>query len=213
MDNAELPVKRATLQARLAAERANFFTRCAAWARKASARLRSWKIDGTRLSPHLGYWDAFYTDRIQRLIDGRRKEIRSLDGKSELDDLNTAARQQFSRLDLNQAMAIALKERNAFLTTLARVPDDMLFRRVQLSSAGEPALPHGCAAATSTMPITPHRSVAGESNTAPKSDRKGPSSKIILRPSCNHPARSSCLWQCSLPRMSATPGRFAVRGP
>lgn len=133
MEENAVSVKRAQLQARLAAERANLLyqlrgldeeTLCAV------AIEDGWTARD--IFPHLGYWDAFYANRMQLVLEGRRREIRSLDGEEALDELNAQTRQQFARLNLSEAIAICLKERHGFLATLARTPDELLYRRIQI---------------------------------------------------------------------------------
>lgn len=135
MDKMSEPARRADLQARLAAERANLFY---ALRGLDEETLCTAPLDGgwtvRDILPHLGYWDAFTADRLEKLIDGRREDIQWLDPDA-LDGINAEVRLGFGPLDLGQAAAIAIKERNGFLVTLARMPDEVLFGRVNLGAS------------------------------------------------------------------------------
>jgi hypothetical protein len=170
-----ITARRTELHARLAAERANVFY-----------VLRGLDEDGWTgrdILPHLGYWDAFYADRIQRIADGRRMEIDLPADDEARDDLNAAARHMFSPMNWGQAVAVAVKERNGLLATLSRTPDDVFFGRFYLGQ-GRRASPatwtrarsahdadHAARIAQWRDTLSPH--------TAP---RKPVASKAILRP-------------------------------
>ncbi len=132
--------------------------------------------------PHLGYWDAFYADRIQRLLGGRRHEIQPLEDDQALDRLNAETRRQFSHLGLAEAVAIAVKERNGFLATLAQTTDNQLYRRVQLGPDWRTSV------ATWTrwryQHDAAHAAEIGRWRRRYRTNRgeKSPASKVILRP-------------------------------
>ncbi len=171
------------MQARLSAERANFFYQLRGLDEETLCTVPV--VDGWTARdflPHLGYWDALYTDRMQRVIDGRRTEIQPLEGEGALDNLNAETRQYFSRLDLHGAMALCLKERNGFLATLARTPDELLYRRIQFAPSWRTSL------ATWTRlrykHDEEHATQLGRWRTKARltGDSKPPASKIVLRP-------------------------------
>jgi hypothetical protein len=81
---------------------------------------------------HLGSWDAFHTERMSMVLNGRINAIREL-GEQDAVDARNADILKFSRnLTLEQALAICLKERSGFLATLDRIPDELLYRKIEL---------------------------------------------------------------------------------
>lgn len=176
-------IPRTSLLARLAAERAGLLYQLRGLDQETLCTtpvVDDWTARD--LFPHLGYWDAVYADRLQRVADDRRHEITQIADEETLDELNAAARRQFSRASLGQAVAIAVKERNGFLAALARVPDDILFRRLQIAPDWR--------IAPSTWARWRHLHDAEHANDlarwrrqwdVPQSPRP-PASKVILRP-------------------------------
>jgi hypothetical protein len=124
--------RRTRLLARLAAERAFLLQQLEGLDEDILSRapvVAGWTAAG--LLAHLGYWDAFTTDRLSKLMDGRRGEIHPLDENS-LDARNAVIGSQFSKLSFPEAIAICQKERRNFLMMLDRIPDETLHRRVRL---------------------------------------------------------------------------------
>lgn len=183
MDEPNLTVRRATLQARLAAERAGFLYQLRGLDEESLCTAPIGEGGTARdMFAHLGYWDAFYADRIQYISDGRRDEIKPLEGDAEIHRLNAEARQHFGRLDLGQAVAIAVKERNGFLATLARTTDDLLYRRIQLAPGWR--VTPATWARWRYKHDAEHATEAGRWRRSYRSDRdpRPPASKVILRP-------------------------------
>jgi uncharacterized damage-inducible protein DinB len=179
-----ITARRAELHARLAAERANVFyvlrgldeeTLCT------TPVSDGWTVRDKL--PHLGYWDAFYADRIQRLVDGRRLEIDLPADDAARDDLNATARHMFSHMNWGQAVAVAVKERNGLLATLARTPDDVFFGRFYLGQ-GRRASPATWARARYAHDAGHAAQIAQWRDTLPPHTAapKPPASKVILRP-------------------------------
>ncbi len=126
-------VWRGQLLAQLAAERANL--------------LRSFRgIDEETLSTALvdddwtakdilaraGSWDAFHTERMSLVLNGRINAIPPQSSPEEITELNAEIHTFCCDLSLEQALAIALKERSGFLTILNRIPDELLHREIKL---------------------------------------------------------------------------------
>jgi hypothetical protein len=131
-------VRRAQLLARLAAERASLFQQLEGLDEESlstSHVIEGWTAAG--LLAHVGYWDAFAADRLSKLLEGRRSEIRRL-GDESRDVRNAALRFQFAHLNIAEAVAICQKERRNFLTALDRMPDKMLYARVRLGPEWRP---------------------------------------------------------------------------
>ncbi|MCB9419698.1 MAG: DinB family protein [Ardenticatenaceae bacterium] len=81
---------------------------------------------------HLGSWDAFHSERMSMILNGRINAIREL-GEEDAVDARNAEILTFSRnLTLEPALALCLKERSGFLATLARIPDELLHREIEL---------------------------------------------------------------------------------
>ncbi len=81
---------------------------------------------------HIGAWDAFHTERMSLVLNGRINAIPELGGQVEM-DVRNAELLAFSRnLSLEQALAVCLKERSSFLAVLARIPDELLHREIEL---------------------------------------------------------------------------------
>ena len=81
---------------------------------------------------HLGSWDAFHTERMSLVLNGRINAIREL-GEQDAVDARNADILTFSRnLTLEQALAVCLKERSGYLAALMRVPDDLLYQEIEM---------------------------------------------------------------------------------
>lgn len=129
----ETRVRRAQLEARLAAERANLHYQLRGLDEQALCHediVTGWTARD--LFPHLGYWDAWTTERIQLVLNDRRDEIKWLNDPEDVDQMNREMRQLTAQQSLRDALAISLKERYAFLVTLSQTPDDLLFQRIQI---------------------------------------------------------------------------------
>ena len=81
------------------------------------------------LLAHIGVWDAFHTERMSKVLDGRIQEIQELGGTQAVDAHNLELYTQYKTISFDNALAILLKERRNFMGVLARVPDDELYRR------------------------------------------------------------------------------------
>jgi hypothetical protein len=77
----------------------------------------------------MAYWDAFYADRLSKLIDDRRHEIHPIDSA---DPVNAALAERLARVRFDEGLATCLKERRNFLAVLDRASDDLLLRRTRL---------------------------------------------------------------------------------
>ena len=127
------PSRRVTLLARLAAERAFLLQQFEGLDEDVLSR--SPLADGgtaASLLAHLGYWDAYYTDRLSKVIDGRLLEIRSL-SDSEVDERNGIIQTRAVQMSFPEALAVSRKERRNFLMVLGRTPDAVLRRRLRLN--------------------------------------------------------------------------------
>ncbi len=89
------------------------------------------------LLAHIGYWDGFAADRLSKLLDGRRGEIRPLD-EGALDARNASLQAHFSGLSFHSAVAVLQKERRNFLSVLSRTPDETLYGRLRLAPGWRP---------------------------------------------------------------------------
>ena len=129
-----LSPRRATLLARLAAERSFLLQQLEGV--DEAALTRDPVYDGWRLPAvlgHLAYWDALTADWLAKLADGRPGDIRAagvVDGP--LDTRNAALQRQFAGLAFPAAVAMCQKERRSLLMALQRLPDDTLHRRATL---------------------------------------------------------------------------------
>lgn len=136
MNETALTPRRALLVARLAAERSNLLFQMRGFDEEA---LSCYYIHGDAtckdILAHVGYWDAFYAQRVTLLAEGRRDEIHPLTESGEGDSLETRNREvhkQFSSLTVPQTLAICLKERKHFMSVLENLSDDTLYRRIYL---------------------------------------------------------------------------------
>lgn len=81
---------------------------------------------------HLGSWDAFHTERMSMVLNGRLNAIREF-GEADAVDARNADILTFSRnLTLEQALAVCLKERGGFLATLDCISDDLLHQEIEM---------------------------------------------------------------------------------
>jgi hypothetical protein len=125
--------QRAQLLARLAAERSYLLLQLEGLDEEALSHApvtEGWTA--AMLLAHLAAWEAFAADRLSKLADGRRAEIKPLSGDDSLETRNAAMRERFAHLPFTEAVAISQKERRGFLLALGRLPDDALTRRVVL---------------------------------------------------------------------------------
>lgn len=125
-------LRRATLLARLAAERTYLFAPFEGLDETTLTQapvVDGWTTAG--LLAHIAYWDAVGVDRLVKLADGRRDEIHPLDSESR-DARNASHLAQLEGLNFSQAVAIAQKERRTLLAALDQLPDNLLFGRVRL---------------------------------------------------------------------------------
>ncbi len=132
MDHLPNTPKRATLLARLAAERAHLlalFEGLDEVSLTHAPIVSGWTA--ATLLAHVAYWDAFFADRLIKIVDGRRDKIHPLDSESR-DARNAAQQAQLEGLRFPQAVAIAQKERRTLLAALDQLPDSLLFGRVGL---------------------------------------------------------------------------------
>jgi len=114
---------RAQLRARLAAERACLLHALTGLDRAALASrpvIGDWTA--VNLLAHVGSWDEFFTDRIEKHLAGRQDEIEQVD----LDQQN--ARTHVERRDwtLERSLETCVQARKRFLDALARVDDAQL---------------------------------------------------------------------------------------
>lgn len=131
---AQQTARRAQLVARLAAERGHLLQQLEGLSEETLSQeliFEGWPASA--LLAHLAYWDAFAADRLGKLVDGRRAEIQPIGvGEDTLDARNAALRQRLAGLPFAQAVALCQKERRSLLLALDRLPDDALYRRIQL---------------------------------------------------------------------------------
>ncbi len=81
---------------------------------------------------HIGSWDAFHTERMSLVLNGRINAIHPLGGQNALDRRNAEIHAFSRHLSLEQALAICLKERGGFLGTLSRIPDNLLHQEIEM---------------------------------------------------------------------------------
>ncbi len=128
---ADSATARLRLLARLAAERANLLRQLRGLD---EAALTTSPIGGEwtakDILAHLGMWDAFHTERMSLVLNGRINAIKELGGQPESEDRNAEIHAFCQTLSLEQALAICLKERGGFLATLSRTPDELLLRKL-----------------------------------------------------------------------------------
>ena len=131
----DLSTQRAQLLARLAAERSYLLLKLE---RLDEATLMSEPIAGewtaAVLLAHLAYWEAFAADRLGKLADGRRHEIRPLGVDDTVDGRNATLQPQFAGLSFSEAVALLQKERRSFLLALGQFSDEFLERQVRVRS-------------------------------------------------------------------------------
>jgi uncharacterized protein (TIGR03083 family) len=84
------------------------------------------------LLAHVGFWDAFQSERMSKVMDGRIEEIQSTGGKAGMAVRNAELYTQYKDVPLELALAMCLKERSGFLATVARISDVDLHSPLQL---------------------------------------------------------------------------------
>lgn len=120
------------LLARLAAERATFLRATMSLKEETlttSPVVEQWTAKD--LLAHVGIWDAFQADRMSLVLDGRLDEIQKVGGEAGMAARNAELYERYRDVTLEQALAIALKERSGFLAMLARVADVDLHRELE----------------------------------------------------------------------------------
>lgn len=129
--NVESTPWRNQLLARLAIERANFLRQLRGITETVLTTQPvhdTWSVRDILV--HLGSWDAFHTERMSMILNGRINAIREL-GEEDAVDARNADILTFSRdLSLEQALAVCLKERGGFRATLKRIPDELLHQTI-----------------------------------------------------------------------------------
>lgn len=129
-----LSPRRATLLARLAAERAYLLQRLEGLDEATLTHdpvFAGWTT--AALLAHLAYWDALDADRLGKLADGRPGDIEPLGvGEDTVDVRNAALQRRFAGLPFDQGLALCQKENRSLMLALERLPDALLFRRSQL---------------------------------------------------------------------------------
>ena len=123
---------RRKLLARLAAERARLLRQLRGIDEKTLSTFTGDQWTAVDVLAHLGSWDAFHTERMSLVLNGRINAIRELGGEDAMDARNAVIHAFSRRLSLEQALAICLKERSGFLATLARIPDELLHREIEM---------------------------------------------------------------------------------
>lgn len=124
--------RRATLLARLAAERAALLSQLEGLDEAALTHdpvIPGWTA--AMLLAHIAYWDAFTAGRLGKLADGRRDEIATIDNDFR-DARNADMQARFAGLPFAEGLALCLKERRGLLLALGRLDDAALERRVRL---------------------------------------------------------------------------------
>jgi uncharacterized damage-inducible protein DinB len=124
---------RRQLLARLAAERSYLFWQLRGLDEETMSSMPvsgQWTVKD--LLVHVGVWDAFHTGRMSKIRADRLSEIESLGDQSAVDARNEQLFQQFEGLSLELAVALCLKERNAYLAELSRWPDDQLHGQITM---------------------------------------------------------------------------------
>ncbi|MCP4423412.1 MAG: DinB family protein [Chloroflexi bacterium] len=124
---------RLRLLARLAAERANLLRHLRGID---EATLLASFIDddwtAKDILAHVGSWDAFHTERMSLVLNGRINAIREFGGPGEMDARNVEIHTFSANLSLEQALTLCLKERDIFLSVLSRSPDDLLQQEIEM---------------------------------------------------------------------------------
>ena len=84
---------------------------------------------------HVAAWDAFHAERVSLVRancpNGRSAELQEFTPET-LDQRNAELEKHFQAVPLEQALATCHKERSGFLTTLQRVSDEELHRRMTM---------------------------------------------------------------------------------
>lgn len=122
---------RKTLLAHLTGERANLLRQLRGIAATTLTTLpvrATWTVRDILV--HLGSWDAFHTERMSMVLNGRINAIRELGAEDAIDARNADILTFSQNLSLEQALAICLQERSSFLAALQRIPDDLLCETV-----------------------------------------------------------------------------------
>ncbi len=81
---------------------------------------------------HVGLWDAFHTGRLSKIRSDRLSEIEPVGDQSAMDALNDRLFEAYESLSLEMAMAVSLKERNAYLAELSRWSDEQLHSQITM---------------------------------------------------------------------------------
>jgi hypothetical protein len=129
----EMDKTRKELLARLAGERASLLRQIRGIDESVLCTLpvqNEWTVRDILV--HLGSWDAFHTERISLILNGRINAITELGEKDAIDDRNDEILTFARNLTLDQALGICLKERSSFLATLERVPNELLHQEIEL---------------------------------------------------------------------------------
>lgn len=119
--------------ARLAAERSHLFWQLRGLDEETmSSEPVSGKWSVKDLLAHVGLWDAFHTGRLSKIRMDRVSEIEPLGDQSAVDARNEALFEAFKSLPPEMALAVSLKERNAYLAELSRWSDDQLHSQITM---------------------------------------------------------------------------------
>lgn len=126
-------LSRQLLLARLAEERANLLRLLRGIDEQtlnSSSVQDGWLVKNVLV--HLGSWDAFHTERMSLVLNGRINAIHKLGGQEDIDSLNAEIITFSGYLTLEQALALCLKERSSLLAMLKRIPDDLLYQDIEM---------------------------------------------------------------------------------
>lgn len=132
-ENEALAIWRLQLLARLAAERACLLG--ALWGLDAGTLTTSPVVEfwtAKDLLSHVAAWDAFHTNRMSMVRDGRIAELQEFSGEIDMDARNADLYRQYKDISLQAALALCFKERSSFLATLKRIPDTDLHRQIEM---------------------------------------------------------------------------------
>lgn len=127
-----LALWRQQFKARLAAERAHFLLQYRSLSEDVLTQqpvVDDWTAKA--LLPHVGAWDAFHTERLDLVHNGRLSDIEIL-GETILNDRNAQLHQKMKDIPLEQAFALCLKERGGYKAMLNRVSDADLHRTIRM---------------------------------------------------------------------------------
>ena len=119
--------------ARLAAERANLFHALLGLSEAqltTAEPIPGWSTKD--MLAHIAFWDAFHTNRMQMVADGRIREIMEIGDDTGLDAFNARLLAKHKALSLEQALAMLLKERSSFRQLLNRLSDAELQGQIRL---------------------------------------------------------------------------------